>query len=140
MDGTFAITPRQFKQTYIFQAYDKELERGKFLWKRKHSFFQVFSKYFFSFIVLPVAWVLLNDKKGATYKILFKKIITLAKTRGYQFCPSNIMSDYESGIISTLKKLVSLNREWLLSLQKSRLFCIELRSYVFRVNMYFSFL
>jgi len=56
-----------------------------------------------------VAWILLNDKKGATYRILFKQIISLAKTRGYEFSPSNIMSDYESGIISTLKELVSLD-------------------------------
>jgi hypothetical protein len=46
-----------------------------------------------------VAWILLNDKKGAVYKILFKQIISLAKARGYQFYPSDIMSDYESGSI-----------------------------------------
>ncbi|CAF1224455.1 unnamed protein product, partial [Rotaria sordida] len=78
----FAITPRQFKQTYITQAHDIESNQ-----------------------VLPVAWILLNDKKGITYKILFKKIIALAEKRGYKFCPSDIMSDYESGIISTLKEL-----------------------------------
>ncbi|CAF4241168.1 unnamed protein product, partial [Rotaria sp. Silwood2] len=82
MDGTFAITPRLFKQTYIIQAHDIESKK-----------------------VLPVAWILLNDKKGATYRILFKQIISLAKTRGYEFSTSNIMSDYESGIISTLKEL-----------------------------------
>ncbi|CAF4139513.1 unnamed protein product [Rotaria sordida] len=83
MDGTFAITPRLFKQTYIIQAHDIQSKN-----------------------VLPVAWILLNDKKGSTYKILFKKIILLAKTRGYEFSPSNIMSDYESGIISTWKELL----------------------------------
>ncbi|CAF2919126.1 unnamed protein product [Rotaria sp. Silwood2] len=83
MDGTFAITPRLFKQTYIIQAHDIESKK-----------------------VLPVAWILLNDKKGATYRILFKQIISLAKTRGYEFSTSNIMSDYESGIISTLKELI----------------------------------
>ncbi|CAF4904050.1 unnamed protein product [Rotaria sp. Silwood1] len=83
MDGTFAITPRLFKQTYIIQAHDIQSKN-----------------------VLPVAWILLNDKKGSTYKILFTKIILLAKTRGYEFSPSNIMSDYESGIISTWKELL----------------------------------
>jgi hypothetical protein len=85
-----------------------------------------------------VAWILLNDKKGGTYKILFKQIISLAKSRGYQFSPSNIMSDYESGIISTLKELVSLPGKWLLLLLKSPFF-IELKSLMFRVNVYFIF-
>jgi hypothetical protein len=125
MDGTFAVTPRQFKQTYIIQAQDIESKQGKFLLKRKLNFFKDFLNSFFCFIVLPVAWILLNDKKGQTYKILFKQLISLAKTRGYQFCPSNIMSDYESGIISTLKELVSLCEKWLLSSRKSSLFCIE---------------
>jgi len=58
-----------------------------------------------------VAWILLNDKKGVTYKTLFKQIISFAKRRGYEFSPSNIMSDYESGVISTLKELVSLDRK-----------------------------
>jgi hypothetical protein len=116
MDGTFAVTPRQFKQTYIIQAHHIESEQGKFLLKRKLNLFR-YSLFFLScFVVLPVAWILLNDKKGGTYKILFKKIISLAKSLGYQFSPSNIMSDYESGIISTLKELVSLPGKCLLLL------------------------
>jgi hypothetical protein len=122
MDGTFAVTPRQFKQTYIIQAHHIESEQGKSVLKRKHNLFQDFLFFLFCFVVLPVAWILLNDKKGRTYKILFKQIISLAKSRGYQFSPSNIMSDYESGIISTLRELVSLSRKWLLLLLKSPLF------------------
>ena len=76
--------------------------------KEKTSFIPTFRLLLLGLIVLPVAWILLNDKKGRTYKILFKQIIALAKTRGYLFRPSNIMSDYESGIISTLKEVVML--------------------------------
>jgi hypothetical protein len=42
MDGTFAVTPRQFKQTYIIQAHDIESKQGKFLLKIKLNFFQDF--------------------------------------------------------------------------------------------------
>ncbi len=34
IDGTFAITPRLFKQTYIIQAHDIESKKGKFLLKK----------------------------------------------------------------------------------------------------------
>jgi hypothetical protein len=42
IDGTFAVTPRQFKQTYIVQAHDIESEKGKFMLKRKYSFSKIF--------------------------------------------------------------------------------------------------
>jgi hypothetical protein len=74
-----------------------------------------------------VAWILLNDKKGSTYRILFKQIISLSKTRGYEFSPLNIMSDYESGIISTLKELVSLDKV-ILIYTKEYVFFVSLAS------------
>jgi hypothetical protein len=42
MDGTFAVTPRQFKQTYIIQAHHIESEQGKSLLKRRLNLFQAF--------------------------------------------------------------------------------------------------
>jgi hypothetical protein len=48
MDGTFSITPRQFKQTYIIQARHIESQQGKFFLKRKLSLFQEYFYFFFS--------------------------------------------------------------------------------------------
>ncbi|CAF1643914.1 unnamed protein product, partial [Rotaria magnacalcarata] len=75
-DGTFAVTPRPFKQTYIIQALHE------------------------SGFVLPVAWILLNDKKKLTYQLLFKLLQSSAEERKIKFYPIQLMTDFETAVKS----------------------------------------
>ncbi|CAF3557303.1 unnamed protein product [Rotaria sp. Silwood1] len=83
-DGTFAVTPRPFKQTYIVQALH---DLG---------------------IVIPVAWILLNDKKTLTYQLLFKLLQSAAQERKLIFSPKRLMTDFETAVKSTFTILVSI--------------------------------
>ncbi|CAF1161080.1 unnamed protein product [Rotaria sordida] len=76
-DGTFAVTPRPFKQTYIVEALHE------------------------SGIVLPVAWILLNNKKTFTYQLLFKLLQSSAQERKLKFSPTRLMTDFETAVKST---------------------------------------
>ncbi|CAF0897485.1 unnamed protein product [Rotaria sordida] len=52
----------------------------------------------------PVLYALLNDKKAHTYTLLFRALKSAAKEMNMKFKPDRIISDFESGIVSTIKK------------------------------------
>ncbi|CAF2510422.1 unnamed protein product [Rotaria sp. Silwood2] len=81
IDGTFSICPRQYKQLLIIQSIDQK-----------------------NYDATPVLYVLLNDKKARTYTILFRALKSTAKEMKMKFEPDKIISDFESGIVSTIKK------------------------------------
>ncbi|CAF1270853.1 unnamed protein product [Rotaria sordida] len=76
-DGTFVVTPCPFKQTYVVQALHE------------------------SGIVIPVAWILLNNKKTLTYQLLFKLLQSAAQERKLKFSPKRLMTDFETAVKST---------------------------------------
>ncbi|CAF1127713.1 unnamed protein product [Rotaria sordida] len=81
IDGTFSICPRQYKQLLIIQSIDQK-----------------------NYDATPVLYALLNDKKARTYTILFRALKSTAKEMKMKFEPDKIISDFESGIVSTIKK------------------------------------
>ncbi len=62
---------------------------------------------FYLFVATPVVFALLNDKKAYTYRLLFKALKRKAKEMKMRFEPDRIISDFESGMISTVKEQVS---------------------------------
>jgi hypothetical protein len=63
--------------------------------------------FFCLFLATPVLYALLNDKKAHTYTLLFRALKRQAKEMKMKFEPDKIISDFETGIISTVKKEVS---------------------------------
>jgi len=59
-------------------------------------------------LAIPVLYVLLNDKEAHTYKLLFRALKSTATEMKMKFEPDKIISDFESGFISTVKKEVSV--------------------------------
>ncbi|CAM4823659.1 unnamed protein product [Rotaria magnacalcarata] len=55
-------------------------------------------------ISTPVVYALLNDKKTRTYKLLFDALKRKAEEIEMTFEPERIISDFEGGMISTVKK------------------------------------
>ncbi|CAF3585224.1 unnamed protein product [Rotaria sp. Silwood1] len=53
----------------------------------------------------PLCWALLNDKRSKSYKLVFDKLIAAAHNLNMKFCPRIIISDFESGLIKTMKVL-----------------------------------
>jgi hypothetical protein len=79
----------------------------------------MFGSFFFCFLVLPVAWILLSNKKTLTYQLLFKLLQSAAQERKLKFSPSRLMTDFETAVKSTFTILVSIvftvcKRIWLL--------------------------
>ncbi|CAF3615557.1 unnamed protein product [Rotaria sp. Silwood1] len=56
----------------------------------------------------PLCWALLNDKRSKSYKLVFDKLIAAAHNLNMKFCPRIIISDFESGLIKTMKVLKGL--------------------------------
>ncbi|CAF1327132.1 unnamed protein product [Rotaria sordida] len=81
IDGTFSICPRKHKQLLIIQTIDQEM-----------------------YDATPVLYALLNDKKVYTYTLLFRALKNTAKQMNMKFEPDKIISDFESGIVSIVKK------------------------------------
>jgi hypothetical protein len=112
MDGTFSICPKKFKQLLIIQTIDQYHYEGKKMFvhlliflSRIGVLFFMFS--FYLFVATPVVFALLNDKKAYTYRLLFKALKRKAKEMKMRFEPDRIISDFESGMISTVKEQVS---------------------------------
>ncbi|CAF3461643.1 unnamed protein product [Rotaria socialis] len=81
VDGTFSIVPKLYKQLVIIQTIDRQ---------KYHA--------------TPVVYALLNDKKTRTYKLLFDALKRKAEEIEMTFEPERIISDFEGGMISTVKK------------------------------------
>ncbi|CAF3713879.1 unnamed protein product [Rotaria socialis] len=81
VDGTFSIVPKLYKQLVIIQTIDRQ---------KYHA--------------TPVVYALLNDKKTRTYKLLFDALKRKAEEIEMAFEPERIISDFEGGMISTVKK------------------------------------
>ncbi|CAF1476102.1 unnamed protein product [Rotaria sp. Silwood1] len=81
IDGTFSICPRKHKQLLIIQTIDEEM-----------------------YDATPVLYALLNGKKAYTYTLLFRALKNAAKQMNMKLEPNRIISDYESGFVSTVKK------------------------------------
>ncbi|CAF2131645.1 unnamed protein product [Rotaria magnacalcarata] len=92
VDGTFSICPRIYKQLLIILAIDR------------HNYSVIRIVFFCLYLATPVVYVLLNDKTAHTYTLLFQSLKNKAKDMNMKFEPIRIISDYESGMISTLKK------------------------------------
>ncbi len=122
VDGTFSICPRQYKQLLIihtinYQNYDGKRMRVRvfvflfrnyvLLFNLVESFFSLFV-FFRLFLATPVLYALLNDKKARTYKLLFQALKHKAKEMKMKFEPDRIISDFESGMVSTVKKQVGV--------------------------------
>jgi hypothetical protein len=69
-DGTFFMTPKPFKQTYLIHAYK-------------------------SSIMLPCVYVLLQNKETNTYKEVLGAIKDIATEKGYHLNPETILTDFE---------------------------------------------
>ena len=117
VDGTFSICPRHHKQLLIIQSIDPLKYDGEemfahlivFLSKLTLSFDTIKRFFFCLFLALPVLFALLNDKKARTYRLLFQGLKRKAKEMKMKFEPDRIISDFESGMISTIKKMVSVS-------------------------------
>jgi hypothetical protein len=68
----------------------------------------MFISIFFCCLVLPVAWILLNNKKTLTYRLLFKLLQSAAQERKLEFAPKRLMTDFETAVKSTFTTLVSI--------------------------------
>ncbi|CAF4422128.1 unnamed protein product [Rotaria magnacalcarata] len=79
MDGTFNISPAQFKQVYLIHA---------------HKFGQG----------LPVAFCLLPNKRGKTYTELFERLKDQATAMDKQFNPQRIVTDFEPSLLSVVEQ------------------------------------
>ncbi|CAF1936087.1 unnamed protein product [Rotaria magnacalcarata] len=79
MDGTFDVSPAQFKQLYTIHAI-------------KHD--QVYACVF----------GLLGSKKSHTYKNLFQELKSIAAKMNLRFDPKMIMSDFETGLIRAIQQ------------------------------------
>ncbi|CAF4423256.1 unnamed protein product, partial [Rotaria magnacalcarata] len=82
VDGTFSIVPKLYKQLLII----------------------LFFMSICLIITTPVVYALLNDKKTRTYKLLFDALKRKAEEIEMTFEPERIISDFEGGMISTVKK------------------------------------
>jgi hypothetical protein len=58
-------------------------------------------------LAFPLGFVLLKDKHSRTYRMMFDAIKRAAKKIGLKFAPKLFITDFESGIISTIKAMVS---------------------------------
>ncbi|CAF3017156.1 unnamed protein product [Rotaria sp. Silwood2] len=56
----------------------------------------------------PVLYALLNDKKAYTYTLLFRPLKRAAREMKMNFSPSRIITDFEKGMMTTVKKQVSV--------------------------------
>ncbi|CAF5189524.1 unnamed protein product, partial [Rotaria magnacalcarata] len=79
MDGTFDVSPAQFKQLYTIHAI-------------KHD--QVYACVF----------GLLGSKKSHTYKNLFQELKSIAAKMNLRFDPKMITSDFETGLIRAIQQ------------------------------------
>ncbi|CAF3121251.1 unnamed protein product, partial [Rotaria sp. Silwood2] len=52
----------------------------------------------------PVLYALLNDKKAYTYTLLFRPLKRAAREMKMNFSPSRIITDFEKGMMTTVKK------------------------------------
>ena len=101
MDGTFDITPPPFKQAYIINAH--KFNQGKW-----YIVDDIIDDYICTLIEgLRVAFCLLPDKRGRTYTELFERLKDEASSRGKQFNPKCIITDYEPGLMPIVEQEVS---------------------------------
>jgi hypothetical protein len=78
MDGTFDAVPTMFRQMFTLHAFGND-----------H--------------LLPLVYVLMAEKTSAMYQTVFTSLKTRCQQLGQNFDPSEVMSDYESGLISAVR-------------------------------------
>ena len=104
MDGTFDVTPSQFKQVFIMHVR----KFGQGTWKINHPFLYILIRLFYV-AGLPVAFCLLPNKRGSTYTDLFERLKDQAILVGKEFNPRCIISDYETGLLPVVQQEVSIS-------------------------------
>ncbi|KAL2642748.1 hypothetical protein R1flu_010335 [Riccia fluitans] len=78
MDRTFDACPQLYRQLFTLHAFFEERQ-------------------------VPLLYVLMNSKERVAYISLFDALKDLAITRGQQFSPQLILSDFESGLIPAIQ-------------------------------------
>ena len=78
-DGTFFMTPKQFKQTYIIHAYKS------------------------SNVMYPCAYILLQKKDKETYKEMLAALKEIAFAAGHELNPQTVLTDFEKAVQEAFK-------------------------------------
>jgi hypothetical protein len=85
MDGTFSTVPNMFRQLFTLHAF----ENGH---------------------LLPLVYVLMAKKTSTMYQTVFASLKTHCQQLGLTFAPTEVLSDYESGLIAAVRSALPNSR------------------------------
>jgi hypothetical protein len=99
IDGTFSVCPPFFDQ--VFTIHGVHHEHGEFF-----PYSLINASKMFLFVVVPCVIALLPGRSATVYKRLFELLDEQATDLGMTFEPELITSDFETGLIKTVKQHV----------------------------------